>query len=101
MEDNAPAHKAIINQQHRDYYNIPSLVWPACSPDLNPIENIWNLLKNRINMRSPHPKGVDEMRVAITDEWNRITEDELLECIDTMPERIAAVIEADGGHTRW
>jgi hypothetical protein len=101
MEDNASAHRASLTQAQRDHYNMPSLVWPASSPDLNPIENVWNLLKNRINQRDPHPIGVQGMREAITAEWNALTEDEILEYVDSMPERIAAVIEAGGGHTRW
>lgn len=80
---------------------MPSLVWPASSPDLNPIENAWNLLKNRINQRDPRPRGVQGMREAITAEWDALTEDEILEYVDSMPERIAAVIEAGGGHTKW
>lgn len=48
MEDGASAHRARYNQAHCDYYQMPLLVWPPSSPDLNPIENIWFLLKNRI-----------------------------------------------------
>lgn len=53
---------------------MPSLIWPLSSSDLNPIESFWNLLKNKLNQRSPRPKGV-EMKRAIMEEWDRISEE--------------------------
>lgn len=41
------------------------------------------------------------MRDAILEEWNRITKEEILESVECIPERIGAVIAANGGHTRW
>jgi hypothetical protein len=80
---------------------MPSIDWPANSPDLNPLENIWGLLKGRLGARYPRPSGNDEMRAAILEEWAKITPQEILKFVDTMPERIAAVIANEGGHTRW
>lgn len=65
MEDGASAHRAHFTQAHRDYYRMPSLIWPASSSDLNLIGDIWNLLKNRLNQRNPRPKGVEEMGVGV------------------------------------
>lgn len=52
-------------------------------------------------MRPPHSRGLNEIRTAIVEVWDRIPEYELLEYIDTIPERIDAVIEVNRDHTRW
>lgn len=101
MEDGASAHRANITKAERAWNRMPSLEWPPSSPDLNPIENIWELLKDKLDERVPRPKGTDQMRVAILEEWERITTTDLLKHIDSMPARMAAVITANGGHTRW
>lgn len=74
---------------------------PAYSPDLNRIENIWNLLKNPLNLGNPRPKGKAEVRVTVLEEWDQITETKMLKFVDSMSERIQAVIAANGEHSRW
>lgn len=116
MEDGAPAHIArstqvrklfpssfISNyiQNVRDQFGIPSLNWPASSPDLNPIENIWSILKRRLHDRRPRPRGKAAITEAVLEEWDLITEEDIDKCIRNMSERIEAVIAANGGHTRW
>ena len=101
MEDGAPAHRARLTQSYRDHYRIPSLRWPPASPDLNPIENIWNLLKRRINDHQPRPTRRTEVKEAIIVEWNKITMEEISNVVDSVPERVQAVISANGGNTRW
>jgi hypothetical protein len=80
---------------------MPKLVWPPSSPDLNPIENIWHLLKTRLNKRNPRPTTMTAIRVAIVEEWNGITIDEIRRVVDNMPQRVQAVLAAEGGHTKW
>ena len=80
---------------------MPKLVWPPSSPDLNPIENIWTLLKHRINQINPRPSSRAEVKTAIIEEWNKITVKEIQKVVDSLPQRIQAVLDASGGHTRW
>ena len=101
MEDGAPAHRAGATKAWQDERHMPKLVWPPSSPDLNPIENIWHLLKTRLNKRNPHPTTMAAVRVAILEEWNGITIDEIRRVVDNMPQRVQAVLAAEGGHTKW
>ena len=70
-------------------------------PNLNLIENVWGVLKDRLDARRPRVSGKEEMMIAIQEEWDHITEERILAFVNTMPQRIQAVIAANGGHTRW
>lgn len=45
--------------------------WPASSPDLNPIENVWKLLKDNIQKRENFPRTVDELKASLREEWSK------------------------------
>ena len=76
--------------------------WPASSQDMNPIEEIWRRMKSRISHRNPRPTRVlVELQAAIQEEWDAITQDEIQALVSTMPQRIAAPLEASGGHTKF
>jgi transposase len=63
MEDNASVHTASFTQAWHCYYGFIKMNWPANSPDLNPIENVWRLLKYRIGKRLP--RTIDQLRQYI------------------------------------
>jgi len=73
--------------------------WPARSPDLNPIENIWGIMKGRLMLRKLETK--DELVVAIKQEWANITLDQIRATIGNWNHRLQAVIDAKGGNTRY
>ncbi len=68
--DNARPHTASITTSWLRRRRIRVLKWPACSPDLSPIENIWRIIKRK--MRQRRPKTVEQLEACIRQEWDNI-----------------------------
>jgi transposase len=94
QQDNAPPHTAKTTKRFFAEQNIDVLAWPASSPDLNPIENLWGILKVRVDRKKPSSKA--ELITVAVQEWNGIEMDVVRHCIESMPRRIEAVIEKNG-----
>ena len=75
--------------------------WPAQSPDLNPIENLWHIIKIRVSARRHQIHTLEAMEKAIIDEWGRLTEKDFRKCIESIPERCRLVIAAKGGAIKY
>lgn len=101
MQDGAPCHTAKSIKNLFSESNLQVLPWPGNSPDLNPIENVWNGLK-RIVYSSPNPT-LAVLKANIEDAWRNNPDLKTLaaSCINSMPRRIAAVIKAKGGLTKY
>jgi transposase len=98
MEDKAPVHTARASGNFLKSNNVNKINWPAQSPDLNPIKNVWLVLKRNIQDLY-QPKSVPEMQQAIQQAWEDFPTLILDHLVDSMPNRMAAVIEAKGGST--
>jgi hypothetical protein len=81
--------------------HIRTLPWPALSPDLNPIEHLWDELGRRVHRRVNPPEYIDQFQRALTDEWNNITQAFVMRLRGSMRRRCLAVINTRGGHTRY
>ncbi|GFY18765.1 transposable element Tcb1 transposase [Trichonephila clavipes] len=87
MDDNARPHPANIVDQCLQSEDITRMDWPAYSPDLNPIEHVWDMLGRRIAARQPPFTCLPEIRRALLDEWCNIPQDQINNLILSMPRR--------------
>lgn len=101
QEDNAPIHTARIAKKWKEDNNITSLPWPAQSPDLNPIENLWDELDRKVRKHKPLPKNRDELWQILQEEWLNLDEKIYENLVNSMPQRIAAVISSKGNPTKY
>jgi hypothetical protein len=109
MHDNAPCHKAAKVTKFLKKRRLPIMKWPAQSPDLNPIENLWIDIKERFHSRCIHlglkpsirPEVLEKYAGILKDLWNEQGMGLITSLIESMPSRVAAVITAQGGHTKY
>ncbi|KAL0149433.1 hypothetical protein M9458_055221 [Cirrhinus mrigala] len=99
QHDLAPAQSAKTTGKWFTDHGITVLNWPANSPDLNPIENLWDILKRKL--RDARPNTLDELKAAIEASWASITPQQCHRLIASMPRRIEAVISAKGFPTKY
>ncbi|GFV55999.1 transposable element Tcb1 transposase [Trichonephila clavipes] len=101
MDDNALPYRANIVDECLQSEDIFRMDWPAYSPDLNPIEHVWDMLGRQIAARQPPPTCLPELRRALLDEWCNIPQDLIHNLILSMPRRCKACIASSGRHTPY
>lgn len=101
MDDNARPHRAHVVDDFLETEDIARMVWPARSPDLNPIEHVWDALGRRVASREHPPTTHQALRVALQEEWALLPQHEIDDIIRSMPRRCEACIAARGGHTQY
>ncbi|GFV59477.1 transposable element Tcb2 transposase [Trichonephila clavipes] len=75
--------------------------WPACYPDLNPIEHVWDMLGRRIAARPRSPATVRDLEIALLEEFNSIPQSLIDNLVASMANRCAAVLAVRGDHTLY
>lgn len=101
QHDNARPHTARATVDFLADHNITVLPWPSRSPDLNPIEHLWDQLDKRVRMRQPAPQTLLQLQQALQEEWQRIPQVQIQRLIQSMRRRVTTVLQANGGHTRY
>ena len=101
QHDNATSHTTRSVHDFLQDRNVNDLPWPVKSPDLYPIEHVWDLLDRRVRARAFPPRNVQELAGALVEEWGNISQQELANLVQSMRRRCTAVLNAAGGHTRY
>ncbi len=99
QQDVAPAHTAKGTKSWFNDHGVTVLDWPANSPDLNPIENLWGIVKRK--MRDTRPNNADDLKATVKETWASIPPQQCHKLITSMPRRIEAVIKAKGAPTKY
>ncbi|GFX38337.1 transposable element Tcb2 transposase [Trichonephila clavipes] len=95
QQDNAHPHTATVAQDFLRHFQ--TLAWPARSPDLSPVEHVWDQLKRQM----PSCHSVYDLELAVQDLLAHLPQDNIRCLINSMPDRVAACIAAGDGPTRY
>ena len=97
MQDNAKPHVSASTHAFMVEKGIDLLQWPACSPDCNPMENLWAIMVQRIYAGNKCFKTLDQLKAAIIHAWDTISIEEVRKLVFSFPKRLVAVVASKGG----
>ncbi|RPB02005.1 hypothetical protein L873DRAFT_1802863 [Choiromyces venosus 120613-1] len=105
IEDNAKYHLTGLNQAITSTFKVQKLLLLANSPDLNPMENVWHILKAQLCKRFTknkweRPSSEDELWKVMEEEWDAIDQEVLDKLAEGMPRRVEAIIAVNGNHVK-
>jgi len=100
QQDNAPCHTSKAMQTFFRQTKINVLEWPGNSPDINPIENLWLIMKKKVASR--HPKNIEDLKTAIKEVWvKEVAEDVCHRLVESLPTLLQEVIWNKGYSSRY
>lgn len=99
QQDNDPKHRSMLTRDFFSKKKIRDLKWPSQSPDLNPIEHLWEELDRCI--RVENYANTNDLFLALKQSWEKIPLSKLIKLVDSMPSRCAAVIASKGYPTSY
>jgi transposase len=100
-QDNDPKHTCKKVKEWLEEEDFETVVWPAQSSDLIPIEHLWGHLKRRLAEHEHPPNGIHELWDRVQEEWERIPVKECQKLIESMPRRVQVVLRAKGGYIKY
>ena len=101
QDDNATPHRARVVTNFLQQQHIQRLDWPANSPDLAPIEHVWDILGRRLHANHPQAANMAQLFEFLQQEWLAIPQATLVTLVQSMRQRCIECLAANGGHTRF
>ncbi len=101
QQDGASAHRAVVTKQFLQSSNIRVLPWPARSPDMNPMENVFGWLSKEVYAGGKTYETKEDLKIGIRSAWDRLTPELMSKFAGNLPERIFDLIKANGHQTRF
>ncbi|GFX31673.1 transposable element Tcb2 transposase [Trichonephila clavipes] len=97
MDDNARPHRTLAVEELLKSEDITRMDWPAYSPDLHPIEHVWDALGRRIAARLHHPENTQQLKQMPIEEWTLLPQEMLHQLVLSMRRRCEATIAVREG----
>ncbi|GFX66592.1 transposable element Tcb1 transposase [Trichonephila clavipes] len=98
---NTQPHVARIVQRFFVNHQIELLPWPARSPDLWPIENMWSMVAKRLTQITPPAATPDQLWQRVEASWSAVPQEHIQSLFESMPRRVAVVISINGGYSGY
>jgi transposase len=99
QQDNDPKHTCRVAKDFLAQNRVKVMDWPANSPDLNPIENLWQIIKNKVEKRMP--QNVEELKEFLVEEWEAISKETVNNLVSSIKNRCNLVLERNGDRIEY
>ena len=101
QQDNARPHTCRMAKAALEDAGVQILQWPARSPDLSPIEHVWDMIQRKLNESDSPPTSLNSLKEKVIQSWNDIDQAEIFRLIESVPRRLSECITQKGGHTHY
>ena len=99
QQDNDPKHTSNFTKQFIFDNVLQLLAWPSNSPDANPIENIWSIVKRKVEKRKP--KNIAELELFLAEEFENVENNVIKNCVVSMKKRCMSLISSKGERMKY